>query len=451
MSSPSSRPGLSASRAAHVDPARHTPFFSRRKGVAFCEGVALDGLAARVGTPAYVYSRAAIEANYSALDTGLAAVPHAICYAVKANSNLGVLRVLAELGSSFDIVSGGELYRLRKIGVPGDRIVFSGVGKSREEIREALAAGILLFNIESSEELDLLAYEAARARIRASASIRVNPDVDAGGHPHIATGRHHHKFGVDWTEARHLYLWHRSSLWIHWRGISTHIGSQILSMRPYRLALRRMAGYVSELRAAGIALRYFDLGGGLGVRYTDEKPPDLAAYAKEIAAATRPIGCKLLIEPGRSVVGPAGVLLMRVLYTKRTRDKTFIVVDAAMNDFMRPALYSAVHPITAVHPLAVNARGEPHRAPKLQGGSGRKIRADIVGPVCESGDAFLHDWPIEEPSPGDVLALWGAGAYGFVESSNYNARPRAAEILVEGGKFRVVRQRETQADLLRGE
>jgi len=425
-----------------MDPARYTRFFSRRKGVTYCEGVALDALGERVGTPAYVYSRAVIEANYAALDTGLAAVPHAICYAVKANSNLGVLRVLAEIGSSFDIVSGGELYRLRKIGVPGDRIVFSGVGKTREEIREALAAGILLFNIESSEELDLLAYEAARARIRASASIRVNPDVDAGGHPHISTGRHHHKFGVDWTEARHLYLWHRSSLWIHWRGISTHIGSQILSMRPYRLALRRMMGYVAELRAAGIALRYFDLGGGLGVRYTDEKPPDLAAYAKEIAAAARPIGCKLLIEPGRSIVGPAGVLLMRVLYTKRTRDKTFIVVDAAMNDFMRPALYSAVHPIAAVH---------PHRGPKHHGSTGGKIRADIVGPVCESGDAFLHDWPIEEPSPGDVLALWGAGAYGFVESSNYNARPRPVEVLIEGRKFRVVRRRETQADLLRGE
>ncbi|MGO9640101.1 MAG: diaminopimelate decarboxylase [Candidatus Acidiferrales bacterium] len=426
---------------AHIDPVRYTPFFSRGKGRLFCEGVALDAIAARAGTPAYAYSRAAIEANYRALDSGLDAVPHAICYAVKANSNLAVLRVLAALGSSFDIVSGGELYRLRRIGVPGDRIVFSGVGKSREEIREALAAGILLFNIESSEELDLLIHEASRARIRASASVRVNPDVDAGGHPHISTGRHHHKFGVDWPEAKRLYLAHRSSLWIRWRGISAHIGSQILSMGPYRVALRRLGSYVAELRAAGIALRYFDLGGGLGVRYTDEKPPDLAAYAQEIAAAARPLGCKFLIEPGRSIVGPAGVLLMRVLYTKRTRGKTFVVVDAAMNDFMRPALYSAVHPITPARLSSASSRR----------GASRKIRADIVGPVCETGDAFLHDWLIEEPSPGDVLALWGAGAYGFVESSNYNARPRPVEILVEGRKFRVIRRRETPDDLLRGE
>jgi len=451
MSPSSAHSRTSAARRAPSDPARQTPFFSRRKGNVYCENVALAAIAESVGTPAYAYSRAAIEANYCALDSGLDAVPHAVCYAVKANSNLGVLRVLAELGSSFDIVSGGELYRLQKIGVPGDRIVFSGVGKTRDEIREALAAGILLFNIESSEELDLLAYEAARARIRASAAIRVNPDVEAGGHPHISTGRYHHKFGVDWPEAKRLYLSHRSSLWIHWRGISAHIGSQILSMRPYRLALRRLGSYAAELRAAGIALRYFDLGGGLGVRYTDEKPPDLTAYAKEIAAAARPLGCKLLIEPGRSIVGPAGVLLMRVLYTKRTGDKKFVIVDAAMNDFMRPALYAATHPITPVRPFTVNARGEPNRVPKHDGRSGRKIRADIVGPVCESGDAFLHDWPIEEPSPGDVLALWGAGAYGFVESSNYNARPRPAEILVEGRKFRVVRQRETAADLLRGE
>jgi diaminopimelate decarboxylase len=431
-----------------VDPARHTPFFSRRKGVAFCEGVALEAVAEGVATPSYVYSRAAIEANYRALDAGLDAVPHAICYSVKANSNLGVLRVLADLGSSFDIVSGGELYRLRRIGVSGDRIVFSGVGKTREEIREALAAGILLFNIESSEELDLLAYEASRARVRASASIRVNPDVNAGGHPHISTGRHHHKFGVDWTEAKRLYLAHRSSLWIRWRGISAHIGSQILSMRPYRLALHRLGSYVAELRAAGIALRYFDLGGGLGVRYTDERPPDLAAYAKEIAAAARPLGCTVLIEPGRSIVGPAGVLLMRVLYTKRTGGKIFVVVDAAMNDFMRPALYSAVHPITPARWSSASSRRKPSRLPAGRHG---RIRADIVGPVCETGDAFLHDWPIEEPSPGDVLALWGAGAYGFVESSNYNARPRPAEILVEGRKFRVIRSRETPDDLLRGE
>jgi diaminopimelate decarboxylase len=420
--------------AGVVDPASYTPGFSYRGSQLFCEGVSVVAAAKRFGTPAYLYSRASIEQAYLRMDSAFGALPHTICYAMKANSNLGILRVFAALGSGFDIVSGGELYRLRRIGVPGNRIVFSGVGKSREEIREGLRARMLLFNVESPAELDLLASEASRLRIRAAASIRVNPDVRAGGHPHIATGHHRHKFGIDWETARSLYLHHRSSRWIDWQGISAHIGSQILTLTPHRRALTRLAGFVRELAGAGIALRYVDCGGGLGIRYTSEEPPETAAWAAELARIVRPLGCHLLIEPGRSLIGPAGVLLMRVLYTKQNRGKNFVIVDAAMNDFMRPALYDATHPITA----ARRASGSPGRA-------------DVVGPVCESGDCFLQDWPLGNVAPDDVLVLWGAGAYGTVQTSNYNSRPRPAEILVEGSRMRTIRHRESRADLIRGE
>jgi diaminopimelate decarboxylase len=436
-----------ASRRARVsralaDPVSYTPFFSRRRGALYCEAVPLADIAAAVGTPAYVYSRAAIERAYRSLDSALdrasGRVPHSICYAVKANSNLGVLRVLARLGSSFDVVSGGEIYRLRRIGVPGNRIVFSGVGKTREEIREALRERILLFNVESAGELEVLASESVRLKLRAPTSIRVNPDVAAGAHPKISTGRHQHKFGLDWPEALRLYRAYRDSRAIEWQGISAHIGSQILRVDPYLRALGRMASWVKQLRADGISLRFLDAGGGLGIRYADERPFSAAQYARAVTRAVAPTGCHLLIEPGRYIVGPAGVLLMRVLYTKGAPGgKHFIVVDAAMNDFMRPALYGAAHPITRVQAAT--------------GSRARRIRADVVGPVCETGDCFLQDWPIEGSRPGDLLTLWGAGAYGFVESSNYNARPRPAEVLVEGSRFRVVGKRESRADLVRGE
>ena len=424
-----------ASRSAGVDdPASYTPGFAYRGSRLFCEGVSVAAAAKRFGTPAYLYSRASIEQAYRLMNSAFGTIPHTICYAMKANSNLGILRVFAALGSGFDIVSGGELYRLRQIGVPGKGIVFSGVGKSREEIREALRARILLFNVESPAELDLLASEASRLRVRAAASIRVNPDVQAGGHPHIATGHHRHKFGIDWETARGLYLQHRNSRWIDWQGISAHIGSQILTLAPHRRALTRLAGFVRELAGAGIVLRYLDCGGGLGIRYASEQPPEKAAWAAELARVVRPLGCHLLIEPGRSLVGSAGVLLMHVLYTKRNRGKNFVIVDAAMNDFMRPALYNATHPIT-------RARRTP----------GALARADIVGPVCESGDCFLEDWPLGNVVPDDVLVLWGAGAYGTVQASNYNSRPRPAEILVEGTRMRLIRRRESRADLVRGE
>jgi diaminopimelate decarboxylase len=426
------------------DPASYTPGFSWRHGALASESVPLAAIAERAGTPAYVYSRAAFSAAYRELDRALGGIPHRVCYAAKANSNLAILRAFARLGSSFDIVSGGELFRLRSVGVPGERIVFSGVGKTRDEIREALRARILLFNVESEAELEVLASEAALAKRAAPAAIRVNPDIEAGGHPHISTGHHRHKFGIDWPEARRLYLRHKHSLWIDWRGISGHIGSQITTPQPFRRASARLAKYFAELRDEGVALRYLDIGGGIGIRYTKETPMSFAEYAKALARSVRMLARKsgprevaweLLVEPGRSLIGNAGVLLTRVLYTKRSRGKTFVIVDAAMNDLIRPALYNAAHCITPV-------KRAPH--PKIS-------RVDVVGPVCESGDFFLHDWPMPEVEAGDLLAIWSVGAYGFVESSNYNSRPRAAEVLVEDTKFRVVKRRETREDLIRGE
>ncbi|HVB86874.1 MAG TPA: diaminopimelate decarboxylase [Candidatus Dormibacteraeota bacterium] len=440
-----------------LEPERYTPDYAyhsvrgdgAKAQVLHCEGVSLQRIASEVGTPAYVYSRASIESAYRTLDRAFGSLPHSICYAVKANSNLAILRALARLGSSFDIVSGGELDRLRRIEVPGRRIVFSGVGKSREEIRAALrysgdksrASGILLFNIESSAELEVFLDEAARhvtaGGEKPSAAIRVNPDVLAGGHPHISTGKPHHKFGIDWLEARRLYLANADSRSIAWRGISAHIGSQILSVAPYRQALARLAACVRDLARNGVPLEYIDIGGGLGIRYTDEKPVIPAAFAGALGGIIRPLGCRLLIEPGRALVGPAGVILTSVLYVKENRGKTFVIVDAAMNDLIRPVLYDALHPITPA------VRKEAF-------GNSRQL-VDIVGPVCESGDFLARDLPLPPVQAGDLLVIWATGAYGFVQSSNYNARRRPAEVLVEGRRFRVVRRRQTYDDLVRGE
>ena len=288
--------------------------------------------------------------------------------------------------------------------------------------------------MESEGELDVLASEAARLGRPALTALRVNPDVEAGGHAHISTGHHRHKFGVEWDAARNLYLDKSRARWISWQGISAHIGSQILGVAPYRRAVIRVASFVRSLARDGVKLSLVDLGGGVGIRYTREKTLDLDAYARAITRHIRPLGCRLLLEPGRAIVGPAGVLLMRVLYLKRNRDKIFVVVDAAMNDFMRPALYGAAHAIT----------------PVIRRG-GKLVRADIVGPVCETGDCFLHDWAIELPEPGDLLVLWGAGAYGFAQASNYNSRPRPAEVLVHQKKSRVVRRRESLKELVRSE
>jgi diaminopimelate decarboxylase len=446
-----------AHNAKFADPAEYTPHFSHRilpgegpraRGL-YCEDVSLERIAERVGTPAYVYTRNSIEDAYRLLDQAFGSMPHTLCYALKANANLSILRVLAKLGSSFDVVSGGELERLRRIGVGGERIVFSGVGKKREEIRAAIRYrcgrstrhGILLFNVESEAELDVLLDEAARyvkrGGERVSAAIRVNPDILAGGHPHISTGYHDHKFGMEWREARRLYLCHKDSRWITWRGVSAHIGSQIVALAPFRRASKRLASDVRELAARGIRLDYLDMGGGLGIRYTNEAPLDPVVYARALAKVVRPLGCRLLLEPGRTLIGPAGVLLTRVLYVKQNGGKRFVIVDAAMNDLIRPALYGAAHAIT--------------KATRISREAAARGRADVVGPVCESGDFLARDWPLPEVKAGDLLVVWATGAYGFVESSNYNARLRPPEVLVEGRKFRVIRRRQNFGDLVRGE
>src|SRR6266403_4161692 len=452
------QPPASKQPLRFVDPAEFTPYFSWRKSKqrksqqhtgeeVFCQDVSLAAAAETYSTPAYLYSRSAIESAFLELDKGLASLPHTICFAVKANGNLTILELLAKLGSGFDIVSGGELEHLGHLGVPGDKIVFSGVGKSREEIREALRyrsrggsgrQGLLLFNIESEAELAVLLDESAKRKRDGdapSASIRVNPDVQAGGHPHISTGHHEHKFGLDWHAARQLYFKHRNPKWIRWHGISAHIGSQITALEPFQKALARLASFVRELRELGIGLKYLDFGGGLGVRYTAQKPPSRIDYARMIARTIKPLGIHLVLEPGRTIIAPAGVLLTRVQYTKTNRNKSFVVVDAGMNDLLRPALYGAVHPITRV----TRAKKEKQ--------SGAIV--DIVGPVCETGDCFLRNWPLGDVKPGDVLAIWTAGAYGMSLASNYNARCRPAEILIERNRSRLIRRRETTRDLLR--
>jgi diaminopimelate decarboxylase len=459
--------------SSFVDPTEFTPHFawksasqSSRQGrdELYCEHVRLSDVADSYDTPTYLYSGSAITDAYRELNRGLAGVPHTLCFAAKSNSNLAILTRLAKLGSGFDIVSGGELDRLAHLGVPGDRIVFSGVGKTREEIREALNyragksrsshgakpgaksranAGILLFNVESEEELEVLIEESSHAARRgitaASAAIRVNPDVAAGGHPHISTGRHDHKFGIEWSEARRLYLAHKDRKEIRWQGISAHIGSQVVALDPFRSAFGLLGRYVRELRQQGITLKYLDVGGGLGTRYTHEKVATRTNYARMIARAVKPLGLHVLLEPGRSILAAAGVLLTRVLYNKGNRQKEFVVVDAAMNDLMRPALYGATHPITRVYRMS----GTDHWPHDV---------VDIVGPVCETGDCFLRDWPLGgEVQSGEVLAIWTAGAYGMSQTSNYNARRRPAEVLVEGRRSKLIRRRESRKDLLRHE
>lgn len=438
----------------YVDPATFTPQFAWKKArdgsgrEVYCESVPLERIAARFGTPSYVYSRRAIEDNFKELDRALGLLPHLLCFAVKANGNLSILKLLANLGSGFDIVSGGELEHLAHIGIPGNRIVFSGVGKTREEIRAGLQyrakrnarPGILQFNIESRAELEVLLEEVSRLSASLShppgVSLRVNPDVQAGGHPHISTGLAYHKFGVAWTEARALYLQHRNSKYIRWQGISAHIGSQIVELGPFREALQRLIHYFLDLRRQGIALKYLDFGGGLGVRYTDESPIPRKAYALMITKLVRPLGIHLLLEPGRSIIAPSAVLLSKVIYTKHNSTKSFVVLDAAMNDLARPVLYDAPHPITRVR------QDTSERGHSLQ-------RVDIVGPVCETGDCFLQGWPLGHVEPGDTVAIWATGAYGMVQASNYNGRRRPAEILVDGTRAELIRRRETLTDLLR--
>ncbi|WP_179484985.1 diaminopimelate decarboxylase [Stutzerimonas chloritidismutans] len=407
--------------------------FSYRDGQLFAEGVALPALAQRFGTPTYVYSRAHIEAQYRAYADALDGMPHLVCFAVKANSNLGVLNVLARLGAGFDIVSRGELERVLAAGGQPDRIVFSGVGKTRDDMRRALEVGVHCFNVESTDELERLQQVAAELGKKAPVSLRVNPDVDAGTHPYISTGLKENKFGIDIDNAEAVYARAAELPNLEVVGVDCHIGSQLTSLPPFLDALDRLLALTERLATRGIQIRHLDLGGGLGVRYRDEQPPLAGDYIQAVRQRIEGRGLALVFEPGRSIVANAGVLLTRVEYLKHTAHKDFAIVDAAMNDLIRPALYQAWMNVIAVQPHEGDTR-----------------RYDIVGPICETGDFLAKDRELALVE-GDLLAVCSAGAYGFVMSSNYNTRGRAAEVLVDGDQAVEVRRRESVQELYAGE
>jgi len=410
--------------------------FSYQDRQLYAENVRLADIAEQVGTPCYVYSRAFIEDRFRAFDAALAGRDHLVCYAVKANSNLAVLNLLARLGSGFDIVSGGELERVLAAGGEAAKIVFSGVGKTREEMRRALSAGIHCFNVESEAELEILNDVAGKLGRQAPVALRVNPDVDPATHPYIATGLKHNKFGIEIARAPAAYQRAQSLPNLRVSGIACHIGSQLTDMAPLMEALDRVLALAGVLMDKGVALQHLDLGGGLGIRYNEEQPPEPGDYVRAIlgrlqAQDPRCQRLRLVFEPGRAIVGNAGLLLTRVLFLKPGAERNFAVVDAAMNDLMRPSLYDAWHDIA---PVAVDAP--------------RTLRTyDVVGPVCESGDFLGRDRQLGIEA-GDLLAVVSAGAYGFTMSSNYNTRPRVPEVMVDGDRFHVVRRRETVAELL---
>jgi diaminopimelate decarboxylase len=401
----------------------------------YCEQVPLVDLAHRAGTPCYVYSSQVILNNFRAYTEAFSDLPHTVCYAVKANSSLAVLSLLEKAGAGFDIVSGGELYRVLAAGGDPAKVVFSGVGKTAAEVEFALAKGIHSFNCESETELALIDAMAARLGVTAGFSIRVNPDVDAVTHPYISTGLSQHKFGIAIAAAAQVYEQSRRFRNLAAEGVSCHIGSQILDPTPILEAVDKVLTLASALRAQGHPIRHIDLGGGLGVAYhAGEEAPKIREFVACLRSRVKASGLSVMVEPGRSIVGPAGVLLTRVLYRKKNGEKEFMVVDAAMNDLIRPSLYKAHHEI-----LPLRRNGLP------------LVKADVVGPVCETGDFLARDREMANAMPGDYLAVCTAGAYGFVQSSNYNSRPRAPEVMVEGASWRVVRERETYADLVRGE
>ena len=393
------------------------------------EGVALSAVAREFGTPCYVYSRAALSSAFSAFDTAFGAHPHLICYSVKANSNLAVLDLFARLGSGFDIVSGGELTRVLAAGADPGKVVFSGVAKSADEIGQALEAGILSFNIESPAELRRVNELAEAAGRKAHVSLRVNPDVDPQTHPYISTGRKQDKFGVAFEDAFDLYREASSLPGLAIAGVDCHIGSEIVEVRPFLDALDRLLVLVDRLAAAEITVHHLDLGGGFGIRYRDEEPPTPSAYVGALLDRLRGYPQRILLEPGRALVGNAGVLLTRVEYVKTGDERSFAIVDAGMNDLIRPALYDAWHDIRPLRPRA--------EAPR---------RYEVVGPVCESADFLGHERELAV-QPGDLLAVMSAGAYGMSMSSNYNTRPRAAEVMVDAGRSHLIRTRETVAQL----
>ncbi len=412
-----------------------TGIFSYRDGALRCEEAPLDDIAREAGTPCYVYSTRGILERFRAYDDALEGLPHRVCFAVKANSNLAVLAMLARAGAGFDVVSAGELHRVVQAGGDPAGVVFSGVGKTAEEIEFALSHGIHSFNCESGMEVALLDALAARRGVKARIALRVNPHVEAGGHRYISTGLRQHKFGIDASEVEELYRQAGQCRNLEPEGVSCHIGSQILDPERLMQALDRLLALIETLRGAGLPIRHLDLGGGLGVRYKPEdRAPDIGDFVARVRRKVEGKGLFLMFEPGRSIVGEAGVMLTRVLYRKKTLSREFVVVDAAMTDLIRPSLYQSHHEIVAVR----------------QAGAGT-VTADVVGPVCESGDFLALDREMPNVMPGDLLAVCTAGAYGFVMASNYNSRVRPAEVLVDGGQWRTVRRRETFEDLIRGE
>lgn len=410
--------------------------FQPKGGVLHAEGIPVPELAAAYGTPLYLYSTATLTRHWKVLNRSLSGLRRLVCYALKANSNLAVVSLFARLGSGFDIVSGGELYRVLHAGGDPRRVVYSGVGKRDGEISFALHQKVKVLNVESGPELSRVSVVARRMKLRAPVALRVNPDVDPKTHPYIATGLKETKFGVSVEEARRLYHLAAQDPAIEVRGIACHIGSQITALPPFVDAVARLRELARDLRRQGMQIRHIDVGGGLGIRYLDEEPPHPEDYGRAVKRALRGFQGEVILEPGRVLVGNAGVLVTRVLYVKHHGRKVFAVVDAAMNDLLRPSLYGAEH---AIEPVVAPRPGT------------REVECDVVGPICESADFLAKRRRLQEPQPGDLLCIRSTGAYGFAMSSNYNARPRAAEVLVDRDQALLARQRETLRDLIRGE
>lgn len=408
--------------------------FSYNEGNLFCEEVDIKKIADVVGTPLYVYSHATLKRHFEAFDGSFAEIPHIVCYSVKANSNIAVLRLFSELGGGADIVSGGELFRAVKAGVNPNKIVYSGVGKREDEMEYALREDILMFNVESRQELDRLNKVAERMGKHARIALRVNPDVDPKTHPYISTGLKQNKFGIPISEAVETFKYATTLNNIHVMGVDCHIGSQLTEVQPFVDALKKVKDLITKLRGEAIDIKYLDLGGGLGITYKDEAPPHPTEYGEAIIRETKDLGITLIFEPGRVIVGNAGVLVSRVLYTKEGEEKNFIIADAAMNDLARPSLYGSYQKIIPV---------KKSDAPE--------ITADVVGPICESGDFLAKDREIQPLAQGDLFAVASAGAYGFTMSSNYNSRVRVAEVMVKGNAFQIIREREEFRDLIKGE
>ena len=409
-------------------------YYQYKDGELYCEDVPIQEIVNSVGTPVYIYSHRTLERHFRVFDGAFGAGRHLTCYSCKACSNLAILRTIGNLGGGIDIVSGGELFRALEAGISGRKIVFSGVGKTEEEIRAAIKADVLMINLESEGELDMAGRVATRMRKIVPVSVRVNPEIDAKTHPYITTGLKKNKFGVLWADAERLYKKAQAHKYLNPVGISSHIGSQILELTPFVDAVRSLKGMTAQLAGDGIHLKYIDIGGGLGITYKDELPPDPEDYGRVIEQELKDTGLTAILEPGRVLVGNSGIFVTRLLYVKRAPGKTFYIVDGAMNDLVRPSLYDAYHKI-----IPVRESGEA------------AVKVDIVGPICESGDFLAKDRDMPELEGNELLAVMGAGAYGFSMSSNYNSRRRAAEVLVKGREFSVIRKREIFKDLIRGE